>query len=117
MNEQAHSSRWTTCRRCWVRAAVALVVLTSVAVTAVAATEYEKRAGGLAVYMGVLPAELLRGGAEHLTSMHRGLPSGSGSHHVIISVFDEGSGRQIDDATVLAGSRRWGCRNVAYWSR
>lgn len=81
------------------------------------ATDYEKRADGLAVYMGVLPAEVLRGRAEtnHVTTMHDGSPEASGSHHVVISIFDERTQRQIADATVEAsvGSRvRAGTRRV-----
>jgi hypothetical protein len=73
--------------------------------SAAAVTEYEKHADGLAVYLGVMPAQLLRGNADaaHLATMHGGLPSGSGSHHVVVSIFAERTGRQIDDASVEAG--------------
>lgn len=79
---------------------IAFLALVFFALPAAAATEYEKHADGLTVYLGVVPAELLRGKADHLATMHGGLPSGSGSHHVLISVFDERTGKQIDDATV-----------------
>lgn len=81
---------------------IAFLALVFFALPAAAATEYEKHADGLAVYLGVVPAELLRGKADHLTTMHGGLPFGSGSHHVLISVFDERTRRQLDDVAVEA---------------
>ena len=71
---------------------------------AAAATDYQKRADGLAVYMGVMPAELLRAkaGTDHVTTMHGGLPRGTGSHHVVISIVDERTQRQLADAVVEA---------------
>ena len=81
---------------------IAFLALTFFAFPAAAATEYEKHLGGLAVYLGVVPAELLRGKADDGTSMHAGLPSGSGSHHVLISIFDDRTGRQVEDAMVEA---------------
>ena len=82
----------------------AMLSLALVASAAAAATEYEKHADGLVVYMGVMPAEVLRGRSDtdHLATMHGGLPWGSGSHHIIMSVFDEATRRQLDDATVEA---------------
>lgn len=80
------------------------------------ATDYEKRADGLTVYMGVLPAEVLRGRTEtsHITTMHGGPPRAGDSHHLVISIFDERTQQQVADATVeasvgslgMAGTRR-----------
>ena len=91
-------------RRYWLqRFATAILSLVLSATAAGAATEYEKHADGLAVYLGVLPAQLLRGPSNgHLATMHGGLPSGSGSHHVVIAVYDERTGKQFDNATVDA---------------
>jgi hypothetical protein len=88
----------------WLRAVSPMLLLSLSAMSAFAATDYEKHTAGLAVYLGVLPAQLLRGAspADHLATMHGGLPSGSGSHHVVISVFDEQTGRQLDDLVVEA---------------
>jgi hypothetical protein len=94
---------------------IAFLALLFFALPAAAATEYEKHADGLAVYLGVLPAQLLRGPSEsHLTTMHGGMPSSSGTHHVLVGVYDERSGKQLDRATVeatvvpfgLGGTRR-----------
>lgn len=81
---------------------IAFLALVFFALPAAAATEYEKHADGLTVYLGIVPAELLRGKADHLTTMHDGLPSGSGGHHVLVSVFNERSGHQLDDLKVEA---------------
>lgn len=83
----------------------ALLAVALAATPAFGATEYEKHAGGLAVYMGVLPAQVLRGraSADHVATMHGGLPRGSGSHHVVISIFDERSQHRVEDAVVEAG--------------
>ena len=91
-------------RRYWLqRFATAILSLVLSATAAGAATEYEKHADGLAVYLGVLPAQLLRGPSNgHLATMHGGLPPGSGSHHVVIAVYDERTGKQFDNATVEA---------------
>ena len=101
-----HASRRKLSRRAGVTVValgfIAFLALVFFALPAAAATEYEKHADGLAVYLGVVPAELLRGKAEHLATMHGGLPWGGGSHHVLISVFDERTERQLDDAMVEA---------------
>lgn len=92
----------TTSCRPWL--SNAMLAIAFVAWPAAAAAEYEKRADGLAVYLGVLPAEVLRGPAspDHVGKMHGGLPRGSGSHHVVISIFDERGQRRVDGATVEA---------------
>lgn len=69
-----------------------------------AATEYEKHADGFAVYMGVLPAQILRGNADasNLVTMHGGLPAGRGSHHLVVAIYDERTQRQVEGADVVA---------------
>jgi hypothetical protein len=80
------------------------VALAFVALTASAATsEYEKHADGLVVYLGVLPAQLLRGPSDgHLATMHGGPPSGGASHHLVVAIYDERTGKPLDNATVEA---------------
>ena len=84
--------------------ATAGLVLAFSTLSAAAATEYEKHADGFAVYMGVLPAQVLRGNADasHLATMHGGLPTGSGSHHLVIAIYDERTQRQVEGADVMA---------------
>ena len=90
--------------RQWLSNAALVIAFVAWPAAAATATEYEKHADGLAVYMGVLPAQLLRGNAatDHVATMHGSLPRGSGSHHVVISIFDERTQRQLADATVEA---------------
>jgi len=59
---------------------------------------------GLSVYIGVMPAELLK---EHPEShpeitMHGGVRTASNEYHLVVAVFDAGSGARITDATVIA---------------
>ena len=63
-----------------------------------------KVAGGLAVYLGVMPAELIIGHAKgHAEAeMHGGTPAGPHVHHVMVAIFDDASGRRITDAVVTA---------------
>lgn len=63
-----------------------------------------KVAGGLAVYLGVMPAELIIGHAKgHAEAeMHGGAPAGPHVHHVMVAIFDDASGRRITDAVVTA---------------
>jgi hypothetical protein len=54
------------------------------------------------VYLGLIPAEALRGyppeAAER--SMHGGVPKGTGQYHVNVSLFDAKTGAAIADAQV-----------------
>jgi hypothetical protein len=61
-------------------------------------------AGGLAVYLGVMPAELIIGHAKgHAEAeMHGGAPAGPHVHHVMVAIFDDASGRRVTDAVVTA---------------
>src|SRR6266545_7081070 len=63
-----------------------------------------KLAGGLAVYIGVVPAEIVRGhSSQHAEkTMHGGAPKGAHQYHVVAAVFDAASGNRISDATVTA---------------
>jgi hypothetical protein len=69
-----------------------------------AVDERYKIADGLAVYLGVLPAQVLRGHppAHAERSMHGGPPGGRHDYHLVIAVFDAASGARINDANVTA---------------
>jgi hypothetical protein len=59
---------------------------------------------GLGVYLGVLPAAMVRG---HRTghpeaTMHGGAPRGAHEYHLIIAVFDDATGARVEDANVIA---------------
>ena len=60
---------------------------------------------GVAVYLGVIPAELISNGyakqsAEH--QMHGGVPSGDHWHHVMVVIYDDATGQRIANASVVA---------------
>lgn len=61
-------------------------------------------AGGMAIYLGVMPAQIVQGHArEHEESkMHGGVPAGRYRDHVVVAVFDNASGQRIEDAQVTA---------------
>jgi hypothetical protein len=73
--------------------------------TAVAADFNRSRtAGGLTVYLGVLPAAMIQGHPkEHSEpTMHGGIPRGEHAYHVMVAVFDASDGARIDNAGVDA---------------
>ena len=61
-----------------------------------------KTVGGTEIYLGVLPAEVLRSFPKDSVerSMHGGVPSGSGYYHVNVSVLDARSNAPISGAKV-----------------
>ena len=63
-----------------------------------------KLAGGLAVYIGVVPAEIVRGHPSGHTekTMHGGAPRGAHEYHVVAAIFDAASGARVSDAAVTA---------------
>jgi hypothetical protein len=72
--------------------------------SAAVAADYYKTAGNVAVYLGVLPAELVQGHSpEHPEGkMHGGVPSGKRQHHVVIAIFDTKDGSRVTNADVTA---------------
>ena len=67
-------------------------------------TGQTKSADGLTVYLGVIPAEIVRGHPpghpERLA--HGGPPSGRHSYHVVVAIFDAATGARVTDAKVSA---------------
>lgn len=63
-----------------------------------------KEAGNLTVYVGTLPAPLMRKHpSEHVErTMHGGPPVGSNEYHLVVAIFDTASGTRISDADVSA---------------
>jgi hypothetical protein len=86
---------------------VAMLLVTSVLVLSLAksaeAEEY-KTAGGLTVYLGVVPAEIVKVPGPHSAErpMHGGTPRGSHEYHIVVAVYDSVSNTRISDATVTA---------------
>ncbi len=65
-----------------------------------AGTNQFKLVNGLAIYIGVVPAEILQGHQAH--RMHGGLPGGSVRFHLTAAIFYEKSGERINDARISA---------------
>jgi hypothetical protein len=82
---------------------VVVLVLTGRPVAAAAGGE-TKSAGGLTVYFGIVPAEIVKGPGPHSAErpMHGRIPHGPHEHHLVVAVFDSASNARIEDATVTA---------------
>ncbi len=63
-----------------------------------------KTAGGLTVYLGVVPAEIVKGPLNHSAArpMHGGIPKGAHEYHVVAAIFDASTGARVANATVTA---------------
>jgi len=59
---------------------------------------------GVAIYLGVVPAQIVRGHpmGHAEAGMHGGMPAGRNSNHVVVALFDAASGKRIEDAQVTA---------------
>ena len=68
------------------------------------AQEFFKVADGPAIYLGVVPAELIRGHpGEHPEARMHGSPQGGArSYHVMAAVFDQRTGARLEEASVKA---------------
>jgi hypothetical protein len=74
-------------------------------VAVAANTDQSKTAGGVTVYLGVVPAEIVKGlaaGSSGERPMHGGIPKGPHEYHIVAAVFDATSGARVSDAVVTA---------------
>ena len=53
---------------------------------------------GYAVYIGLMPAEMIEGHTSH--TMHGGIPTGQYRYHLAIAIFDDKTGKRIKNAKV-----------------
>ncbi len=69
-----------------------------------------KVAGHMAVYLGVLPPEIVRGHTpEHPDrTAHAGAPRARKSSHLVIALFDTNDGKRLSDAEVYVRVARTG---------
>ena len=77
-----------------------LVALRSSCPAHAAGPSQVQTADGLTVYIGLLPAAIIKGYPEAM--MHGGKPSGRDEFHLVVAVFDAASGQRVSDATVSA---------------
>jgi hypothetical protein len=61
-------------------------------------------ANGVAVYLGIMPASLVRGHpSDHEEGvMHDGAPSGPHQQHIVVAVFDSETSDRIENAEIVA---------------
>lgn len=74
-------------------------------VTHARGTDQSATAGGVTVYLGVVPAEIVKGLAAGGTTerpMHGHIPKGAHEYHVMAAVFDATTGERVSDAKVTA---------------
>ena len=71
--------------------------------TSAAGQDY-KTDGGLTVYVGIVPAEMVKGPPPHSAEqpMHGGAPRHGHQYHVVAAVFDAATNARVSDATVTA---------------
>lgn len=75
-----------------------------VGIAGAAEPELSKTSGGLTVYLGVIPAEIVKGPGPHSAEkpMHGGIPRGQHEYHIVAAVFDATNGARVSDASVTA---------------
>jgi hypothetical protein len=63
-----------------------------------------KTSGGLTVYLGVVPAEIVKGPSLHSAEqpMHGRIPHGAHEYHIVAAVFEAATGVRVSDASVTA---------------
>jgi hypothetical protein len=63
-----------------------------------------KTSGGLTAYIGMMPAEIVKGhpAGHPEQTMHGGTPQGRHEYHLIVAIFDAASGARIANAAVTA---------------
>ena len=86
-------------------AALWLALVALIGPAAAQQTPSFESAGGLTVYLGIVPAEIVRGYAPERpeSMMHRGVAQrGSHEYHVMVAIFDGTTRGRISDATVTA---------------
>jgi hypothetical protein len=90
------------------RLAIVITLLASLAavpaVTQAATASEHRVVDGVSIYLGIMPAEILRGHQRgHPESeMHGGPPAGGHVYHLIIALFDQQTDKRISDARVSA---------------
>ncbi|NOY66937.1 MAG: hypothetical protein GXP13_05965 [Gammaproteobacteria bacterium] len=89
------------------KAALVLISITAINASAFAAatTNTFQVVGNTAIYLGVIPAQMIQGHPK----MHGGVPmTWGGSSHIIISLFNNDTGKRIEDAKITANVMRHG---------
>lgn len=91
----------------WLSASVlafCFVLCTWAGISSAAEPELSKMSGGLTVYLGMIPAEIVKGPGPHSAErpMHGRIPRGPHEFHVVAALFDAANGTRVSDAAVTA---------------
>ncbi len=84
---------------------LAIVAHATLATRAAAQAEPTSRdVAGMTVYVGLAPSEIVRGHKPSHTEaqMHGGARQGAHEFHLIVAIFEQSSGKRIEDAQVTA---------------
>lgn len=83
----------------WKRAFLAVLAMFCIAsvTPSPAAGQGYKTDGGMTVYLGVIPAEMVKG-----PPMHGGAPRHGHQYHIVAAVFDAATNARVSDAAVTA---------------
>lgn len=94
----------------------ALAGITALLLTAAFAADssQHKVVHGVAIYLGVFPAEMILGHPRAHTEaeMHGGVPAGQHQQHVVVALFDDATGKRITGAIVKANVSEIGLSGV-----
>jgi len=65
---------------------------------------------GVAIYLGVMPAEILQNRPEKgpESSMHKGVPTKAHRDHLVVALFDKASGKRIENAEITGRVMEFG---------
>ncbi len=103
-----HRLRMCSTRRSWISILLAIIglfaTIDSLHAARAAGKDLYQTAGGMAVYIGLLPAEIVQGipTSQPEATMHGGAPSGQHQYHLVVAVFASPGGERISDAKVTA---------------
>jgi hypothetical protein len=80
------------------------VLALAASITAPAHAENSQTVNGYTVYLGVVPAEFVKGHepGHPESEMHGGAPYRRGQYHVMIAIFETATGKRVTDARLVA---------------
>ncbi len=104
MSNTMRSVWWARSRFAPLVLATSLLGLSSPARAQLVLDEESKTVDGLLIYIGLLPAEMLKEQTQALTQkqMHGGVPGGKREYHFVVAIFHSETGVRVTDAKVKA---------------
>lgn len=98
----------------FLRAALAGIAALLLTAAFAADSNQHKVVHGVAIYLGVFPAEMILGHPKAHTEaeMHGGVPGGQHQQHVVVALFDNATGKRITGARVIANVSEIGLSGV-----